>query len=50
MSNSARSPSNNRIYFIMKDGDKKYLEKVEQEKDIVVVIDSHLSFENHIQS
>ena len=45
LNSSARSPSNNRNYFMMKDGNKKYLEKVEQEEDIGVVIASHLSFE-----
>ena len=36
----------------MMDGhEKKYLETAEQEnRDIGVIIDSHLSFENHIQS
>ena len=45
LSSSARNTmaSNNRNYFMMKDGDKEYLEKVEQEKDIGVVNESHLS-------
>ena len=39
-----------RNYYMMKDNDKCNLRKVEQEKDIGVTIDQHLSFDQHIQT
>ena len=51
MSINTKKGNNGRVYYmVIANNDKKYLEKVEQENDIGVLIDNGPEFEHHAQA